>query len=150
VDLFAPRSKNDWKSWHSLWKALPCLVLFLIFDSQAATENDTACRQRTSFGTISDCERSGRSGYHCSYVFPVDGEQYKGDSASDSYRLLGNTVVVYYDPQKLTTTSLEDFSVTSRKDQKLAYLFLLISAALVAFVLYSKAKAYEDSKRRAL
>jgi len=59
-------------------------------------------------------------------------------------------VVVYYDPQKLTTTSLEDFSVTSRKDQKLAYLFLLISAALVAFVLYSKAKAYEDSKRRAL
>ncbi len=150
MDLFAPRSKNDWKSWHSLWKALPCLVGFLIFASQAATENDAACRQRTSFGTISDCERSGRSGYHCSYVFPVDGEPYTGDSASDSYRLLGHTVVVYYDSQKLTMISLEDFAVKSRKDRNIAYIFLLMTVALVAFVLYSKVKDREDSKRRAI
>jgi hypothetical protein len=150
VDLFAPRSKNDWKSWHSLWKALPLLVLFLIFASRAATENDAASRQLTSFGTISDCERSGRSGYHCIYVFPVDGEQYTGDSASDSYRLLGNTVVVYYDSQKLTMTALEDFSVKSRKDRNTACIFLLMIAALVAFVLYSKATHREDSKPRAI
>jgi hypothetical protein len=148
VDSFAPRSKNDWKSGRSLWLAFFLLLGVFLTASRAARENDAASMQRTSFGTITDCERSGRSGYSCSYVFAVDGEQYTGKSRSDSYHLFGQTVVVYYDFQDLTMTALEDFSGKARRDWNFVYLLLSIIVALVAFVLYSKATGRKDSKQR--
>jgi hypothetical protein len=148
VDFIPLRSKNDWKSWCIVSWAV--VLLFCVFDlaSRAIRENDAASTQQTSFGTITDCERSGRSGYSCNYVFPVEGEQYTGDSRSDSYRTFGQTVVVYYDSQAPTTSALEDFSGKARKDWNFVYIFLLMIAALVAFVLYSKATDRKDSKQR--
>jgi hypothetical protein len=148
VDFFAPRSKNDWKSGRSLSVALVLLFSVFLVASQAARENDAASMQRTSSGKITNCERSGRSGYSCDYVFPVDGEQYTGHCRSDSYRLYGQTVIVYYDSQDLTMTALEDFSEKARKDWNFVYILLLLLAALVAFVLYSKATDRKDSKQR--
>jgi len=148
VDFFAPRSKNDWKSGRSLGLALVLLVGVFLSASRATRENDAASRQRTSFGTITDCERSGRSGYSCKYVFPVDGEQYMGDSREGSYRLLGQTVVVYYDSQDPTVTALEDFSGKARRDWNFVYVLLLMIAAVVVFVIYSKAADRKDSKQR--
>jgi hypothetical protein len=148
VDFFGPRSKNDWKSWHSLWNAIPLLVCVFVFASRATTENDAASRQETSFGTIADCERSGRGGYSCHYVISVDGEQYASHSQEDSYHLLGQTVVVYYDSQNPRMTALEDFSGKAKKDWNFVYVFLLMIAALVGFVLYSKATDRKDSKQQ--
>jgi hypothetical protein len=148
VDAFAPRPKNDWKSWHSLWRVVPLLVAVLIFASRATRENDAASMQRTSFGRITNCERSGRSGYFCNYEFPVDGDQYTGSSQSDDYIAYGKTVVVYYNSQDLTMTALEDFSGQSRKDWNFVYILLLFTAAFVAFALYRKATDQKDSKQR--
>jgi hypothetical protein len=81
-------------------------------------------------------------------VFPVDGEQYTGSDRADSYLLFGKTVVVYYDSQDPTMSALDDFSGKSRRDRNFVYIFLLMVAALVAFVLYSKATDREESKPR--
>ena len=45
-------------------------------------------------------------------------------------------------------TALEDFSEKARKDWNFVYILLLLLAALVAFVLYSKATDRKDSKQR--
>ena len=148
MDIFGPRSKINWKSWHSLWYAVPLLFGVFVFASRARVENDAAIMQQTSYGTITDCERCGRSGYCCNYVFPVDGEQYTGSSRSDTYLLFGHTAVVYYDSQDPTMSALEDFSRQSRRDRNFVYILLLMIVALVAFVLYSKATDREDSKQR--
>lgn len=104
--------------------------------------------QRKSFGTIRDCERSGRSGYSCTYVFPVAGEQYTGRDRTDSFLLYGQTVVVYYDSRVPTVSALDDFARKSRKDRRFVYIFLLMIAALVAFILYSKATYREAYNQR--
>jgi hypothetical protein len=80
-------------------------------------------------------------------VFPIDEEQYAGYSRENSYHLLGQTVVVYYDSQNPTITALEDFSGKAKKDWTFVYLFLLMIAALVGSVLYSKATDRKDSKQ---
>ena len=148
MDSFAPRFKNNWKSWHSLWWAIPLLFCIFDFASRAARENDAEAVQRTSFGTITDCERSGRSGYSCNYVFLVDGEQYPGNDRADSYLLFGKTVVVYYDSQNPTMSALDDFSRKSRRDWNFVYILLFMIAALVALALYPKATDRGDSKQR--
>ena len=43
----APRSKNDRKSWHPLWKPVPVLIFcVLFFGFRAGVEKDAARRQR--------------------------------------------------------------------------------------------------------
>ena len=121
----------------------------LLSGSRAATENDVASRQQKSLGTVIDC-RSVKGGYHCSYTFPVDGDQYKGDCHSHSNWLGGNTVVVYYDPQDLRTTALEDFSAQSRKDRQMVYVLLLMMVAAVAYIFYARAIYRDDSKARTI
>jgi len=71
-----------------------------------------------------------------------------GDSREGSYRLLGQTVVVYYDSQDPTVTALEDFSGKARRDWNFVYVLLLMIAAVVVFVIYSKAADRKDSKQR--
>jgi hypothetical protein len=104
--------------------------------------------QRTSFGTITDCERSGRSGYFCKYVFPVDGEEYKGGDRVDSYRMFGQIVMVYYVSQEPSVSALEEFSQKSHRDRNNAYFFLLMIATLPGFILYSKAKYRAGTQQR--
>ncbi len=130
-----------WTSWRNLGKPLPFLVFLVwLFGTRAETEKNVASRQRTSIGKIRNCERSGRSGYHCSYVFSVDGEEYMGGSRSKTYRLLGQPVVIYYDSQHLGTTALEDFSAQSRKNRDMAYIALSISAGLIVIILFSASR----------
>jgi len=98
-----------------------------------------------------DCESSGRGGgggYYCHYMFEAGGGQYKSGSHVNAYRKFGDTVVVYYASQDPAMNSLVDFSSQSRSNKKLVYIFLLITAALVSFVVYSKATAREGSEQR--
>jgi hypothetical protein len=115
VNSSAPSSKSGWTSWNSLWYAILLLFLLFHFASHAMSENDEASMQRTSFGTITDCERSGRSGYFCKYVFPVDGEEYTGGDRVDSYRMFGQIVMVYYVSQEPSVNALEEFSQKSHR-----------------------------------
>jgi hypothetical protein len=148
VNSSAPRPKSSWTSWNSLWYAILLLFLVFRFGSDAMSENDAASMQRTSFGTITDCERSGRSGYSCKYVFPVDGEEYTGLDHVSFYRMFGQTVMVYYVFQEPTMSALEDFSQKSHRDRNTAYFFLLMLVALPSFILYSRAKYRKDFQQR--
>jgi hypothetical protein len=141
VDLFAPRSKTNWKSWHALWLSAPLLVGILFFGSLALTENDWASVQRTSAGRIGDCERSGRSGYSCNYLFSVGSDEYRGKDQSDSYLLYGQTVDIYYSSENPAISALEDFSKKSQRDRNIVYMLIVAIAIFPARILYAKRRS---------
>ena len=138
---FAPRSKNDGTPWHLLWRSVPVLVFcVLFFGYRAGVEGKTASRQRTSFGIIGECERHGRGNdNYCHYTFPVDDEQHVGVDRAESEASFGQTVVVYYDSQDPRVNALEDFSEQSRKNRRFVYIFLLVLAAVVVAIAWSRA-----------
>jgi hypothetical protein len=139
MDLLAARAKTDWTSWHALWRALPFSILACFFTFQAVDERNIANKQQTSFGVITDCREAGRDPRnHCNYTFPVGNKMYPGNSPAQRLDQFGSTVVVYYDVQNPVTNSLEDFSDTCRRDRHFAYVFILLTAGVVAFILFSK------------
>jgi hypothetical protein len=145
VNLFdrvsGPRSRNDGKSRRPLWPLVSFLLFGIIFFGyRAAVENDSARRQQTSFGTISQCEESGRGHEnYCHYTFPVGDEQYEGVNKADQGVGFGQTAIVYYDSQNPRVSALEDFSEQSRKSMRFVYFLLLTLAATVAFILWDRA-----------
>ena len=143
--FFAPRSGSNWTSWRSLFKTIPLLLGVLFFAYQASRENDAATRQQTSFGILTDCQRSGRGGNRCSYTFSADGEQYIGSSSVATDGKFGDTVEVYYDSQNPTMNALEDFSERSHKARNFVYILLLVTGAFWAFILYSIATNQQTS-----
>jgi len=146
---FAPRFKNDNRSWHSLWKPAPFLLFCILFlGFRAANQNHVASRQQTSLGTIGQCERRGRGENYCHYTFPVGDEQYTGVNRATPELELGQTVVVYYDRQDPRLSALEDFSEQGRKNERFAYVLLLVLAAIVAFILWDGAPYRGTSDER--
>jgi hypothetical protein len=146
MQLSAPRSIS-WKSSRSLWRAVPLLGVALFFAFQASIDHDAASKQHTSFGTITDCQQSGRGGNSCHYVYQVDGEVYTGRDGADASLQFGNTVTVYYNSQNPTMSSLKDFSGRSREEWIFVCFGLLAIVAVVAFGSSSKATSREDSKQ---
>jgi hypothetical protein len=139
--LSGPRSRNDGKSRRPLWPLVSFLLFGVIFFGyRAAVENDLARRQQTSFGTIAQCEQSGRGHEnYCHYTFPVGDEQYGGVNKADQGVGFGQTAIVYYDSQNPRVSALEDFFEQSRKSMRFVYFLLLTLAATVAFILWDRA-----------
>jgi hypothetical protein len=137
-----PRPRNDGKSRHRLWLLvffLPFCIIF--FGYRAAVENDSASRQQTSFGTIAQCEQRGRGHENfCHYTFPVGDELYEGVSKAEQGLGLGQVAMVYYDSQDPRVSSLENFSEQSRESKHFVYFLLLTLAAIVAFILWDRAR----------
>ena len=136
-----PSSRNNGESRRPLWPVFSVLLFcILLFAYQAAIENDPASRQRTSFGTIVQCEERGRGHEnYCHYTFPVGDEQYTGVSKADQGAEFGQIATVYYDSHDPQVSSLENFSEQSRNDIRFVYLLLLALAAAVSFVLWDRA-----------
>ena len=136
---FAPRSKNDGKSWHPLWKPVPVLIFCVLFSGfRAGVERGAASRQRTSLGIIGQCNSSWRGGNYCHYTFPVGDEQYANVNKAAPELELGQTVVVYYDSKYPETNALEDFSEQSRKDGRFVSILLLVFGAVVAAIFWDR------------
>ena len=107
-----------------------CIGCIVISGRLAIVENDAAQRQQTSFGTTDQCERRGRGSENwCHYSFAVGDDWYRGASETYPEVTFRQTVVVYYDTKNPRMNSLVDFSVKSRKDARLVYIFLLVLAA---------------------
>ncbi len=103
-------------------------------------ENDSASRQQTTFGTITQCEERGRGwDNYCHYTFPVGNEKYEGVSKAAQGLGFGQIAKVYYDSQDPQISALEDFSEQSRKSMRLVYFSGLILAATVGFTLWNRA-----------
>lgn len=117
-------------------------VLFCIvfFGYRAAVHRDSSTVQRTSFGTISQCEIRGRGHEnYCHYTFPVGDQQYEGVNKAESDAGFGQTVTVYYDSRDPSVSALEHFSEQSRKDLRFVYIFLGVLVVTIAFVLWNRA-----------
>lgn len=122
----------------------------VFFGYRAAIENDSASRQKTSFGTLGQCEVRGRGNqYYCDYTYSVGDEQYTEVNKAASGVEFGQTVTVYYDREGPQVSALEDFSEQSRHDLRLVYFFGSVLVAVLAFVLWGRAPAGETSDRQA-
>jgi hypothetical protein len=128
--------KNDWTSWSALWRAVPLLFFVFYFSSQAVTENNAASRQQTSYGLVSDCHNASHGEHFCDYAFPTNGDEYRGSGSVSQNVQLGSTVLVYYDSHDPSNNALEGFSEQSRKDRDYAFLFLALTAIIIAIVLW--------------
>jgi hypothetical protein len=146
---FSPRSKNGGRSWHPLWKPVPFLVFAVFFFGfRAVNQNDAAGNQRTSFGTIIQCEHRGRGNEnYCHYTFPVGDEQYTGVNQADSELGFGQTVVVYYDYQNPGVNALEDFTQQCRKSKNIVYILLLVLTVVVAFIFLNGTPSRQTSDK---
>ena len=135
-------------SQRSLWPFLSVLLFGIsFFGYRAAVDNNSASRQKASFGTISQCEERGRGHEnYCHYTFPVGDEQYAGVNRAESNAEFGQTVTVYYDGGDPSVSALEDFSEQSHKDVRFVYILLLVLVASVAFVLWDRAPGRNTSE----
>jgi hypothetical protein len=141
-------SRNGRKSlWPFISLSLFCIVYF---GYRAAVENDSARRQKTSFGTIGQCEERGRGHEnYCDYTFSVGDERYTAVNKAERGLAIGQTVPVYYDSQDPQVSALEDFSEQSRHDIDFVFILGLLLAAVVAFVLWDRAPYTETSDQQA-
>jgi hypothetical protein len=132
--------------WPFIFFSLFCIVFF---GYRATIEKGLASRQKTSFGTISQCEERGRGNEnYCDYTFSVANEQYTGGSKAERGIDFGQTVTVYYDGQNPQVSALEDFSEQSRHDLRFAYILGSVLVAVVALVLWAKAPSGEASDKK--
>lgn len=140
-------SRNGGRSWWPfIFFSLSCIV---VFGYRAAVENDSASRQKTSFGTIGECEESGRGNEnYCHYTFSVGDEQYTAVNKAERGVDFGQTVTVYYDSRDPGVSALEDFSEQSRHDLRFVYILGSVLAAVVAFVLWGRAPSGATSPSR--
>lgn len=141
-------SRNGGRSWWPfIFFSLACIVFF---GYRAATEKDSASRQKTTVGTIGQCEERGRGHEnYCHYSFSVGDEQYTAVNKAERGVEFGQTVMVYYDGQDPQVSALEDFSEQSRHDLRFAYILGSVFAAVVAFVLWGRAPSGEASDKQA-
>jgi hypothetical protein len=109
-----PRSRNDGKSRRPLWPLVPFLLLPIVFfGRRAVVEKDSASRQRTSFGTLLECNQRGRGNEnYCHYMFYV-GEEPR-------------------------VSALEDFSERSRTSMRFLYFFVVTLAVTSALILWDR------------
>lgn len=125
----------------SFWPFIVFSLFCIVFSGyRAAVEKGLASRQKTSFGTIGQCEERGRSNEnYCHYTFSVDDEQYTAVSNAERGVDFGQTVTVYYDSEDPQVSALEDFSEQSRHDLRFVYVVGSALAAVVALVLWGRA-----------
>ena len=131
-------SRPGRKSW---WPFI-AFALFVILPVayRAAIENDIASRQKTSFGTIGQCEERGRGrDTYCDYSFLVGDALYTAVGNAERGLGIGETVTVYYDSQNPRSSALEDFSEQSRANLRIVYILGLVLVAVVALVLWARA-----------
>ena len=140
-------SRNGGRSW---WPFILWSLFFAVFLSyRAAIERDYASREKTSFGTIGQCEDRGRGNEnYCDYTFSVANEQYTAVSKAERGVDFGQTVTVDYDGQNPQVSALEDFSEQSRHDLRFVYILGSVLAAVVALVLWGRAPAGEASDKQ--
>jgi hypothetical protein len=141
-------SQNGGRSWWPfIFFSLFCIVFF---GYRSTIENDSASRQKTSFGIIGQCDERGRGHEnYCHYTFSVGDEQYTAVNKAERGVEFGQTVTVYYDGQDPQVSALEDFSEQSSHDLRFVYILGSVLAAVVAFVLWGRAPSGETSDRQA-
>jgi hypothetical protein len=126
-------SKDGRKSW---WAFFSVLLFSTVFSGyHAVVENDSARRQKTSLGTIGQCEVRGRGNdNYCDYTFTVGDDQYTAVNKAASGLGFGQTVTVYYDSRDPRVSALEDFSGQSRGDMRIACISGFVFVVVIAFV----------------
>lgn len=141
-------SRNGRRSfWPFIIFSLFCIIFF---GYRAVIEKDSASRQKTSFGTIGQCEERGRGNEnYCDYTFSVGNEQYTAVSKAEIGVDFGKTVTVYYDGHDPQVSALEDFSEQSRHDLRFVYILGSVLAAVVSLVLWGRAPSGEASDKQA-
>ena len=125
-----------------LWWPFLSFVLFgiVFFGYRALGHHDSATVQRTSVGTIIQCEIRGRGhDNYCHYTFSVDDQQYRGVNIAEPDAGFGQNVTVYYDRRDPRVSSLEDFSERTRKDLRLVYILGVVFVLTVTFLLSTRA-----------
>jgi hypothetical protein len=107
------------RSWKSLVLAKIVIVVGCVLLFWGWTDADAAKREATAAGTISNVS-CGR-GCTYEYIFRVNGVRIEDDSDTCHTALttegcnVGAPVLVYYDPEHLSNSKLEEFGVLSRE-----------------------------------
>lgn len=119
-----------------------CFSLFCIvfFGYRAVVESDSATRQKTSLGSIGECQERGRGRTnYCDYTFSVGDQRYTAVNKAAARLEIGEEVTVYYDSGDPQISALEDFSEQSRHDLLFVYVFGAMLLGVVAFGLWDRA-----------
>lgn len=132
------------KSWWPFFSIM--LFCIIIFGYQTAVHHDSSTTQKTSLGTVAQCETRGRShDNYCHYTFLVGDQEYAGVSKAEPDVEFGQTVTVYYDSRDPSLSALEDFSEQTRTDLRFLYVLLVVLVVTLTFVLWGRASDRKTS-----
>jgi len=100
-------------SWWTLLIVLPW-VLGVTYDLYGWKHYEgVAAREQTVIGTITFHDKANHNQYR--YVFSVAGKSYEALGGIDREPIVGEEVVVYYDPLDPTTSAIRDFKDLSSR-----------------------------------
>ena len=139
--FFAPRSSNDWRSWHSLILTLPFVIALIFTMTEAHKDAAVALREQRADGLITVCEPSNHN--QCRYRFGYLGRTLEGMSGSVGDRpSVGQHVTVYFDPQDPDTSSLEDYTSADRRERGFAPICMLGICTIVLVIAVMKLRRH--------
>lgn len=139
------------RSWRSLLLAkisiiVGCVLLFFGFINRGA-----ASREVSTVGRITRVQCGGK-GCTYSYVFAVNGTNILDDSETCKTSLTprgcaeGEPVRVYYDPEHLSESMLEEFGIASRNQLTSGACLVLFGLVLIAlYFLIKRAEGASDN-----
>lgn len=110
IDGIIARTRRAWNppSWWNLLVVLPWAIGLVLMVNEWRTDNQIAARQRTTSGVITAHAPTNHNQY--AYKFEVEDKSYTGWEGPKGRELaIGETVMVYYDPENPNKSALTDF-----------------------------------------
>jgi hypothetical protein len=124
-----------------------CIGGALLFWYFSWNDAQLAKRERTAVGTITSLGPAARGGTANRFRFSFGGKTYVGTESQSEYRP-GKTLVVYFDPDNPSNSSLTEYSISSQMKHNfmLALFIVSIGVALVLVHLVRDLPTSDSSK----
>lgn len=135
-----PASWENPPRWSALI-ALPWLMLLALSATQAHAARVIAARERTTLGTITGHDPGNHDSYQ--YAYEVGGRTLRAwqiPSGDDDWRM-GEQVVVYYDPEEPTESSLVEFSESGDRASRPVPALVVGITGIFAFIYIQRRRA---------
>ena len=129
-------------SWWQILVVLPWCIGLVLLVRGAVEDRQIAKRQMTALGRITSHEPAEHNRY--GYIFSANGQQYTGWEIPVADRVIGQPVLVYYDPLNPSRNALIGFEQVAEENRGLIR-FMAVGTVVVPAVVYYRRRQSQTS-----